>query len=64
MSTTHPFKINSPVKDTRNGKEGRYAGLDDRGPGKGKGLWLKVNFAPKGKPAEIKTIRPAYVAAA
>jgi hypothetical protein len=62
MSTTAKIKVNAPV--TVNGRPARYVGAEDRGPGKGKGTWLKVNYAEKGKPADIRVLRPKNVVAA
>lgn len=56
------IKLNSPV--TVNGRPARYAGQEDRGPGKGQGVWVKVNFAEKGKPADLRYVRPKAVAVA
>lgn len=51
------------VRSTRTGvkTKGRFVGKTtlDNSPGE----WLKVNFAPKGKPAEIKHYRSAQVTA-
>jgi hypothetical protein len=58
------LKMNTPVllKNSRSEpKLGRYAGAEDRGPGKGGGTWLKVNVADKGKPQVIRYARPAHV---
>jgi len=54
-------KIGTPVIATpsRNPIEvhGRYHGKREESSG----LWIDVNIAPKGKPAQIKSFRPAQV---
>lgn len=62
MSTTPKIKVGAAV--TVRGETGRYVGVDDRGPGKGQGTWLKVNFAEKGKPSDVRCVRPANVSPA
>jgi hypothetical protein len=62
MSTTPKIKVGAAV--TVKGQAGRFVGVDDRGPGKGQGTWFKVNFAEKGKPSDVRCVRPAYVATA
>lgn len=53
------MKLNTPV--IVRGQPGRYVGQEDRGPGKGRGIWYRINVAPKGKPQEIRLVRPAVV---
>jgi hypothetical protein len=63
MSTVK-LKMNTPVRVTSSRgepREGRYAGTIDKGPGQGGGTYVQVNFAPKGKPADIRLARPKNV---
>ena len=58
------LKIGTPVIVTpsRNGQpvQGRFNGSRVEPSGQ----WIDVNFAPKGKPAQVKAYRPAQVQAA
>lgn len=62
---TVKLKQNTPVRVSSSRgepKDGRFVRTVDKGTGRGGGVWLEVNLAPKGKPADLRTVRPANVA--
>lgn len=57
------FKVGQEVVGTSgHGQKtkGRFVSMEDTD----RGLWVNINVAPKGKPAEIKRYRPKAVSAA
>lgn len=67
-ATEKKLKLGQAVRATAAGgavTEGRYAGTVDvtRKDGKPGGVMVRVNIAPKGKPAEYKSYRPKAVVA-
>lgn len=61
---TVKFKQGMPVKATGSRQTtllGRVAKVRDEGPGQGRGVWIDVNVAPKGKPSQIKSYRAKAV---
>ena len=64
MSNRKKPAMHAPVKvQSSRGpfRRGRFAGTEDKGPGKGGGLYYRVNLAEKGQPADIRTYRPGAV---
>ena len=42
-------------------RDGRYVRTVNKGEGRGGGMWCEINFAPKGKPADLRMARPGHV---
>lgn len=56
-----PIKIGAAVVATTSRSAIKFAGRFAGSRKEPSGLWVDVNVAPKGKPAQIKSFRPAQV---